>query len=118
MGGVASGRLTAAGGGVDGTTIGASGGAQNVTLSVANLPNANVPVAITDPGHVHAFTAYESGGGQFTSSGGGALSPQVINTSSARTGISASVNLNGGVTQTAMAVMPPSLIVPWILRVI
>lgn len=38
MGGVASSRLTTAGSGVDGLTLGAAGGAQTHTLSVAQIP--------------------------------------------------------------------------------
>lgn len=39
MGGAAANRLTTAGSGVDGTTLGASGGAQTHTLSEAQLPS-------------------------------------------------------------------------------
>ncbi len=38
MGGSAANRLTTAGGGVDGVALGASGGAQNVTLTQAQIP--------------------------------------------------------------------------------
>jgi len=46
----ATGRVTAAGSGINGTTMGASGGAQNQTIGTANLP-ASIPY--TDPGHIH-----------------------------------------------------------------
>jgi microcystin-dependent protein len=51
MGGSAASRLTAAGSGITGTTLGAAGGAQTVTLSTANLP------AYTPSGSVSAPTA-------------------------------------------------------------
>ena len=51
MGGSAAGRLTSAGGGLDGTVIGAAGGSQNRTLVSANLPP-----------HAHAGTTGTGGG--------------------------------------------------------
>ena len=39
MGGTAANRITTAGSGVDGLTLGASGGAQNVALTIAQLPS-------------------------------------------------------------------------------
>lgn len=51
MGGVAAGRLTTAGSGIDGTTVGSSGGTQNLTILQANLPSYSLTV--TDPGHSH-----------------------------------------------------------------
>lgn len=54
-GGTAAGRLTTAGAGFDGTTLGASGGAQNVTLTEAQMP-----------AHTHAFSATTSSGGAHT----------------------------------------------------
>src|SRR5712691_9698334 len=55
MGGSDAGGITTAGSGIDGTTLGASGGGQNVTLARANLPNDTlaVTVSVTDPGHQH-----------------------------------------------------------------
>lgn len=113
MGGAAAGRITAAAGGIDGTTIGASGGTQAVTLARANLPNVNVPVTINDPGHSHTINyGTNTGGGGLGSYGGSSQ------TGTSTTGITASFNLNGNTTQTEVMILPPSLIVPWILRVI
>lgn len=38
MGGAAAGRMTAAGAGIDGTALGAAGGAQTHTLTIAQMP--------------------------------------------------------------------------------
>lgn len=111
-------RLTTAGSGVDGGTMGANGGAQNITMARANLPNTSVSVTITDPGHTHGSNANQ----QNTSANQGAAaaipasSPATI--SSATTGISAAFNLNGNVTQTAMIVAQPTIVTNYILRII
>jgi microcystin-dependent protein len=120
MGGAAASRISTAGSSVDGATLGASGGAQNVTLARANLPNDSVSVSVTDPGHTHNV---EASGTNLSSTG-------VVNTAmdgfsgvggivvSATTDISASFNLNGGVTQTVVNKMPPTIIVNYILRIL
>lgn len=119
MGGAAAGRLTSAAGGVDGTTIGANGGGQTVTLSRANLPNTNVPVTISDPGHAHSYLTIPNQGGSVNSGGGNMANGPLFNTTAASlTGITASFNLNGNVAQQAVQSLPPALVVPWILRVI
>jgi microcystin-dependent protein len=56
MGGTASGRLTTAGSAVDGTTLGSSGGAQNVLAVQSNLPN----VALTFTGTPGVATSTNS----------------------------------------------------------
>jgi len=45
MGGSAASRVTTAGSSVDGLTLGATGGAQNVTIALANLPAANLSIS-------------------------------------------------------------------------
>lgn len=52
MGGTASNRLTSAVSGVDGVTLGASGGSQSHQLSVPQMPQHSH--AVTDPTHTHA----------------------------------------------------------------
>lgn len=54
MGGNVAGRLTTAGAGVNGATLGASGGAQTHTLTTVQMPAHNH--GVTDPGHNHAVT--------------------------------------------------------------
>ncbi|MDR3469824.1 MAG: phage tail protein [Xanthobacteraceae bacterium] len=118
MGGSAAGRLTSSAGGVDGTTIGANGGVQTVTLSRANLPNTNVAVTVTDPGHAHPLPALITPSGGLNIPSGGGVGNNSLSTGAAATGISASFNLNGNVTQVAVQNLPPAIVVPWILRVI
>lgn len=69
MGGTAANRITTAGSGVDGLTLGASGGAQNVSLTIAQMPShdhGGVTSTIGD--HAHGYvrpnpTIFFGGGG-------------------------------------------------------
>lgn len=59
MGGTAANRLTTAGGGVNGVTLGANGGAESHQLSVAQMPahtHTEMRLAVT-PGSNYAFAA-------------------------------------------------------------
>lgn len=51
MGGTAASRITAAGSGIAGGTLGAAGGAQTHTLTTAQMPAHNH--GVSDPGHTH-----------------------------------------------------------------
>ena len=80
MGGTAAGRLTAAGGGVDGNTLGATGGFQIHSLTLAQMPAHNHGVndpthahsvydpththGVYDPGHSHQYYRVTTGNGQ------------------------------------------------------
>ena len=56
MGGTAAGRVTTAGAGIDGKTLGASGGTETHTLTAAQMPAHTHANTITDPGHNHAVS--------------------------------------------------------------
>jgi microcystin-dependent protein len=118
MGGSAANRITNAGSGIVGTTLGATGGAQNVTLAQSALPNISPTITITDPGHTHPI-----GGTSNSGSSTGALVSSNVNTatssSSHTTGITASSSsINGNVAQTTVNVMPPTMMLYYILRII
>ncbi len=70
MGGIAANRLTTAGGGFNGLRLGASGGAQSVTLTTAQIPSHRHNASISDPGHSHSSNAAVNGGGSSTGGGG------------------------------------------------
>jgi microcystin-dependent protein len=91
MGGSAAGRITTAGSSVDGLTLGANGGAQNVTLDVTMIPSHTH--VLTDPTHLH--TSLVSTGNTTGVAGGGGFSTTPGNTSAAATGITIA-NTGGG----------------------
>lgn len=111
-------RLTTAGGGVDGATMGSAGGAQNGTILQANLPAATLTTTITDPGHTHvtnamtsAATAASGNDGPFSIPNGTAAT-----NSAATTGITASTALGG--SGTAFKLVQPTIVTNYIIRVI
>jgi microcystin-dependent protein len=116
MGGSAAGRMTSTGGGIDGTTLGASGGNQTVTLARANLPNVDfmadgvgkVPTA-SATGVVGNTTVIVANSNQVTTPAGNA---------SITVTMGGHIYLNGNVSQTPVQPLPPGIIVPYILRVI
>ena len=140
MGGSTAGRVTNAGSGITGTTLGDTGGAETVTMARANMPNISLTDSISVAAHTHKM---------FASSGGNSALPtassQVVvagrgssanaddyysmeaTNSTATLGetssdgdhtVNVAISLNGGVTQTAMNKMPPSIILTQLLRVI
>ena len=52
----AEGRITSAGSGITGTTLGATGGAQNVVLGVGEIPSHAHANVLSDPGHAHGVS--------------------------------------------------------------
>jgi len=114
MGGSAASRITVAGGNFDGTAFGTVGGAQNHTLTSNELPSHTHTATVTDPGHVHTYNATGSGnhaGGTFSH-----VETGIGSTGSATTGITISNASTGG--GSAHSIMPPSMVLPFILRVI
>lgn len=116
-----AGGITTAGSGIDGLTLKATGGAQFITMTRANLPQVSVSITITDPGHLHGLSdqigdqAVDSGAINNIASFNRASSGTGEVTNAAFTGISGSFHLNGNVTQTNMIVMPPTIIANFVL---
>lgn len=106
MGGSAAGRLTTAGSGVDGLTLGAAGGSQNVAIALANLPAATLTTTIVDPGHGHLINGAASvnvgtpAGASSFASGSPQCSTLNISITPNTTGITASTALGGSGTAT------------------
>lgn len=130
MGGAPANRITTAGSGVDGSTVGAAGGGQNVTMDRANLPNVTLTLTTsTDGNHTHTVSStsggflpmsFKTGSGSLDINSGGGATAQALQAdaagSHAHTGNTSS--LNGNVTQTAMRLLQPSIMMPKLLRVI
>jgi microcystin-dependent protein len=121
MNGVAAGRITGASG-INGSVLGAAGGAETVTLDVTMIP-AHAHSA-TDVGHTHGFSSNDGAGSlvrhRVDGGAGGTSFLDVGSITSTFTIAPASANITvgnngGGLPHTNM---PPAIIVPWILRVI
>jgi microcystin-dependent protein len=116
MGGSDVGRITVAGGNFDGTVLGGTGGAQNHTLTTVEMPAHNHGIA--DPGHNHTIPAQQVNAGP-AGSGPGQISawvgdPTAFNTGNAFTGIT----INNAGSGNAHPILPPAIVLPYILRVI
>jgi microcystin-dependent protein len=107
MGGSAASRITVAGGNFNGTALGATGGAQNHTLTTAELPitigttvETNVPYNISGPNNIPTATSNVA-----TPFWPGAISIGTLNIT----------NASGG---NAHTILPPAIVLPYILRII
>ena len=114
MGGTAANRLTSGGSGITGTTLGATGGAQSHTLTVAQMPAHSHTV--NDPGHAHTenirYGSYGGGGGGLPILDGGGAALYQPATSAAATGIS--INNNGG--GSAHPLVQPTIVLQYIIK--
>ena len=125
MGGTAASQLTTTYfGATNPNSIGAAGGNQNYTIVRSDLPNVSASVAITDPGHTHqesantminAGTLNGAAGSSFNTQPNSIVGP--INTLLATTGITASLNLNGGVTQSLVRTIQPTKTANYIIKI-
>lgn len=113
-------RLTAAGGGVVGSTIGANGGIQDYALQRPDLPNHALTftgqTSSTDQTDVPQSGSYNtvvlgSGGGEAFINGSITLSGLTV------TPRGTIENLNGNVTQTAIKLLPPLIVCNYIIRI-
>ncbi len=124
MGGTAAGRVTSAAGGVDGTTMGATGGAQTTTLAQTNLPNVAFSSSSLAAASVAKIASADAFGIAAGSSPSGVDSGTAVNvfTTAQASSIGVTTTISGtvpsGGSGTAFSRLPPSVIVPWIIRVI
>jgi microcystin-dependent protein len=107
MGNSAASRLTTAGSGIDGTTLGAAGGAETVTLAQSALPNVNQ--AVTDNRTFKFKTNNVGVAGSDSTVALASSSGAVDNTPSCLVAGTITVSINGGVTQTAVNKTQPSM---------
>jgi microcystin-dependent protein len=127
MGGSTAGRVTSGGSGIAGTAVGSAGGFETYTQRQSDLPNI-APTFTGAPSSVSGATTQGAIIGNALIGGvsggaGNAEAPQ--NAAISTLALSGSVipqgavsSINGGVTQTVMNNMPPSIVVPYILRII
>lgn len=108
MGNSAASRLTATYFGTAATVLGAVGGVENVTMATANLIQHTHNNTLTDPGHVHSYTAGLAGAGLGAGNPGGYASAN--NTASATTSISINNASAGSASPTPMRTVPPTML--------
>ena len=127
MGGTAANRITLAGSGISGTTLGAFGGSETVVLSQGNIPNYTLPDSFsiaTAGAHTHSVPMRTSS----VAGGSGGASAFVHPTAGFSDGSSSETTdsepahthtLNGSVTSggsgTPASIMPPTLITNFII---
>ena len=113
MGGSSANRLTAADDGLNGDTLGATGGGETQTLVTANLPAytpaGSVSTSLSAPS---AGTVWSSGAGVLAISGGAQYSVTAMTATSTFTGTA-----QGG-TSTAFGVIQPTIVANKLLRII
>lgn len=119
MGGTSANRLTNQSGGLNGDTLGATGGSETHTLATAESGQKAItaaPVAISDPGHTHLATGANIAGNgtAFDANTGGSVgritSLAVFSAALNTTGISAAFNLAGSSASSAHNNVQPTII--------
>ena len=115
MGGGAANRIgtvSTDSGTVTGTTLGSTGGSATHALTTTEMPLHTH--GITDPGHTHTTQADTAGSGGIFVQQANLTGNNHVSTTSATTGIT--VNSAGG--GSAHSILPPCVVLPFILRVI
>jgi microcystin-dependent protein len=119
MGGSSAFRLTTSFFGAT-AHLGATGGSESHTLTVAEIPAHTHPSSLSDPGHVHSENIPEVGGGSAWNNCNGASNTTATfagpNTSSAVTGITINNASQGG--GAAHVVVQPTIVCNYIMRII
>lgn len=110
-------RITTAGCGINGQTIGAAGGAQSTTLVTANLPPYTPGVILNDPGHFHTYTAPGTAN-IMQPAGNGTLQIFLPGTptSTATTGITLTLASQGGTSTPISNVQPAQVAGVWLIK--
>ena len=109
MGGSAANRITVAGGNFDGTAIGGTGGGQNQTLTQAQLPSVSINISGVTPLIYGVTAGTGSGSPVIAQVGSGGQGPANLST----TGTTSALGSGN-----SHPIMPPAIVLPYILRVI
>ena len=123
MGGSAANRITAGGGNFDGTSLGNTGGGQNQTLTQLQLPNVNFAISGTAINAVSStFTATDTPNFSsvnniaFAMNGAGLFTESFSNAGASFTVTQGTANSGGA--GNPHPIMPPAMVLPYILRII
>lgn len=122
-------RLTADYFGGNSTQLGATGGAENVSMALANLIQHDHAVFLNDPGHAHTTDSIKGGGVGTANPGGVSPVGTPANVFAATTGITIwsdgagtgtqnKVGKTGSATPTPMRTVQPTIVCNYIMRVI
>lgn len=116
MGGTSANRLTNQSGGLNGDTLGATGGSETHQLTTGESGQKAIgttSVSVSDPGHSHAVSA-QAASSNFSAGGGPVSAPywagNISSTSAATTGITATFSVSGSSAASAHNNVQPTLI--------
>jgi microcystin-dependent protein len=103
------GRITTAGSGINGETIGATGGAQTITLISDNLPSHTHTVTVAYPAQIDPAEAADI-------SNAGSTTVYIPNTPETNTPSPDTFTSSATGSGTAINKVPPAIILPWIVK--